>query len=164
MAPSSSYLRSCCNFLSPIHGWTTVRNNTCIYYNCRNLVTLFMYVPLLLCLKIFLFYNDLPFLLRLYFYSIEPYLFKPLLWFAHSSYAIISVKMSQVLHSVLSFRNKEFLKQNIPNVQRLRTYMYPEFSDLAFTAPFIFGIVKCKMFLIVINCWNCSLFHVLLFY
>ena len=62
---------------------------------------------------------------------------------------------------MLSFRNKEWLKQNKPNVQRLKTYMYPDFSDLAFTAPIIFGIVKCKMFIIVINCGNCSHFHVL---
>ena len=86
-------------------------------------------------------------------------------WFAHSCICNYFCKnVSSASFCVLSFRNKELWKQNVPNVQRLRTYMYPEFSDLVFTAPVIFGIVKCKMFLIVINCWNCSHFHVLLFY
>ena len=59
-----------------------------------------MYVPLLLCLKIFAFYNDLPYLLRLYFVFYRTMCLKAVALICTLVIYNYFCKMSQVLHSV----------------------------------------------------------------
>ena len=56
--------------------------------------------------------------------SSDSYVFKPLLWFASSSYAIISVQMSQVFHSVcLALEAKSRKYQGVFEVKsRVKTW------------------------------------------